>query len=133
MVLATDYPFLSVMWSMFVFFAWILWIWLLIYVYMDIFRRRDIGGGRKFLWVLFTLFVPYIGVFTYLIIEGRAMGDRSAAEQKQAQAQADDYIRSVAHNGTSSADQIDKANQLLSSGAITQDEYQALKAKALAH
>ncbi len=130
----SGYPFLSVMWSMFVFFAWILWIWLLIYVYMDIFRRKDIGGWGKFAWVAFTFLVPFIGVFTYLIVEGHAMGDRQMADQKRAQSQADDYIRSVAStNGTSSADQIDKANQLLSSGAITQDEYQTLKAKALAH
>jgi hypothetical protein len=128
----SGYPFLSVMWSMFVFFAWILWIWLLIYVYMDIFRRDDIGGWGKFGWVIFTIFLPFIGVFTYLIVEGRAMSDRRAAEAKQARAESDAYIRSVAHNGNSSADQIAQANQLLSSGAITQDEYQTLKAKALA-
>ena len=129
----SGYPFLSVMWSMFVFFAWVLWIWLLIYVYMDIFRRKDIGGWGKFGWIVFTLFLPYIGVFTYLIVEGRAMGDRRVAEEKQARAETDAYIRSVAHNGGgSSADQIAQANQLLSSGAITQDEYQTLKAKALA-
>jgi len=133
MVLASGYPFLSVMWSMFVFFAWILWIWLLIYVYMDIFRRHDIGGWAKTLWVVFTFLVPFIGVFTYLIVEGRAMGDRRAAEAQQAKQDMDNYVRSVASNGaSSSADQIERANKLLNSGAITPDEYQALKQKALA-
>jgi len=130
----TNYPLLSVFWSMVVFFAWILWIWLLIYVYMDVFRRTDIGGWGKFGWVIFTIFLPFIGVFTYLIVEGRAMGDRRMAEAKQARADSDAYIRSVANNGSSSsADQIAQANQLLNSGAITQDEYQTLKAKALAN
>jgi hypothetical protein len=133
MVLADGYPFLSVMWSMFVFFAWVLWIWLLIYVYMDIFRRNDIGGWGKTLWVVFTLFLPFIGVFTYLIVEGRAMGDRRAAEAQQAKQDMDNYVRSVASNGAgSSADQIAQANKLLNSGAITADEYQTLKQKALA-
>jgi hypothetical protein len=133
MVLADGYPFLSVMWSIFVFFAWILWIWLLIYVYMDIFRRDDIGGWGKTLWVVFTLIVPFIGVFTYLIVEGRAMGDRRTAEAQQAKQDMDNYVRSVASNGaSSSADQIERANKLLNSGAITPDEYQTLKQKALA-
>lgn len=129
----SGYPFLKVMWSIFVFFAWILWIWLLIYVYMDIFRRDDISGWGKFGWVVFTIFVPFIGVFTYLIVEGKAMGQREEADERQAKADTDAYIRSVAGNGSaSSADQIERARQLLNSGAITQDEYQALKAKALA-
>jgi hypothetical protein len=130
----SGYPFLSVMWSVFVFFAWILWIWLLIYVYMDIFRRNDIGGWGKFGWVIFTIFLPFIGVFTYLIAEGKGMDERRQKDARQAQADTDAYIRSVAHNGggNSSADQIAKANQLLNSGAITQDEYQTLKTKALA-
>jgi hypothetical protein len=133
MVLASGYPFLSVMWSMFVFFAWILWIWLLIYVYMDIFRRHDIGGWGKTLWVVFTLFLPFIGTFTYLIVEGRAMGDRRTAEAQQAKEDMDAYVRSVAANGAvSSADQIQRANKLLNDGAITQEEYQTLKQKALA-
>jgi uncharacterized membrane protein len=100
---------------------------------MDIFRRDDLSGWGKFGWVIFTIFLPFIGVFTYLIVEGRAMGERRMKEAQQAKSDTDAYIRSVAHNGNkSSADQIAQANQLLSSGAITQDEYQALKAKALA-
>jgi hypothetical protein len=130
----SGYPFLKVMWSIFVFFAWILWIWLLIYVYMDIFRRHDMGGWAKAAWVIFTIFLPFIGVFTYLIVYGHSMDERQAADAKQAKADTDAYIRSVASNGggSSSADQIERARQLLNSGAITQDEYQALKAKALA-
>jgi hypothetical protein len=106
---------------------------LLIYVYMDIFRRDDIGGWGKFGWVIFTIFLPFIGVFTYLIVEGRAMGDRRMKDAQRARSDTDAYIRSVANNGNSTADQIAQANQLLSSGAITQDEYQTLKAKALAN
>ncbi len=130
---SSNYPFLSVMWSMFVFFAWVLWIWMLIYVYMDIFRRHDIGGWGKFGWIIFTIFLPFIGVFTYLIVEGRAMGERRSLEARQARSDTDAYIRSVAGNGVSSADQIAKANELRSSGAITNDEYEKLKAHALAH
>jgi hypothetical protein len=120
------------MWSMIVFFGWILFIWLLITVYIDLFRRHDIGGWGKAGWIIFTILLPFIGVFTYLIVEGRAMHDRSAQEAREAKAQMDDYVRSVATtSANTSADQIAKAKQLLDNGAITPDEFQALKQKAL--
>ena len=131
----SDYPLLDAMWTMFIFFGWMLFIWLLILVYNDVFRRHDIGGGTKTLWVVFTLFLPFIGAFTYLIAQGKHMKERQQQDVVQAQAQLDDHIRSVAggHNGASnSADQIAKAKQLLDNGAISPDEYDRLKHKALA-
>ena len=129
MPLASDYPFLDVLWSMIIFFVFIIWIWLLITVFADIFRRRDIGGGMKAVWIIFVILLPYLGVFIYLIAEHDGMADRSMAQMQQAKAQQDDYIKSVA--GTSAADQIAQAKGLLDSGAISQTEFDALKAKAL--
>ncbi|HET6877319.1 MAG TPA: SHOCT domain-containing protein [Jatrophihabitans sp.] len=128
---ASSYPFLDAMWTMIVFFGWVLWIWLLITVYMDLFRRRDIGGWGKTGWIIFTILLPFIGVFVYLIAEGRAMESRRREDARAAQAEMDSYVRSVAKTG-GSADQIAQAKQLLDTGAITPDEYQALKQKALA-
>jgi hypothetical protein len=129
-VTAASYPFLDVMWTMLVFFAWIIWFWLLITVFADIFRRHDTSGWVKVAWIVFVIVLPFLGVFVYLIAESKGMAERSAAAQQQALAQTDDYIRSVASEGDS-AGQIAKAKQLLDSGAITATEYDALKAKAL--
>jgi len=128
--LASDYPFLDVLWSMIIFFVFIIWIWLLITVFADVFRRRDIGGGMKAVWLIFVILLPYLGVFIYLIAEHDGMADRSMAQMQQAKAQQDEYIKSVASNA-SPADQIAQAKSLLDSGAITQAEFDALKAKAL--
>lgn len=129
MLLAADYPFLDVLWTMLVFFLWIAWFWLVILIVIDIFRRRDASGGKKVLWLLFILFVPFLGVFVYLIANADDMARRRAEEMQTAQAQTDEYIRSVA-GGT--AAEIERAKGLLDSGAITQDEFDAIKAKALA-
>ncbi|SFL15105.1 SHOCT domain-containing protein [Geodermatophilus ruber] len=142
-----DYPLLDVMWSMFVFFGWILWIWLLIVVYTDVFRRQDIGGWAKAGWVVLTLFLPLIGVFVYLITQGRSMGERNEAQARAQRAAMDDYIRSVAGTGETApgttpasratpsngdgADQLMKAKSLLDSGAITADEYEVMKRRLL--
>ena len=131
MVLAADYPFLSVMWSMLVFFAWVIWFWLLITVFADLFRRHDIGGGAKVLWMIFVIILPYLGVFIYLITQNQGMGERNLARAQQAQSQFDAYVQSAAASGGSAAE-IEKAKALLDSGAITQAEYDALKQKALA-
>ena len=127
--LASDYPFLDVLWSMIIFFVFIIWIWLLITVFADVFRRRDIGGGMKAVWLIFVILLPYLGVFIYLIAEHDGMADRSMAQMQQAKAQQDEYIKSVA--GTSATDQIAQAKGLLDSGTISQAEFDALKAKAL--
>ena len=131
MALAAQYPFLDVLWTMLVFFAFIIWFWLLITVFADIFRRHNIGGGAKALWLIFVIILPFLGVFIYLIAEHDGMTERSM-KQAQAQQQAtDQYIKSVAGSGGSAAE-IEKAKGLLDSGAITQAEYDAMKAKALA-
>ena len=128
MPLAT-YTFLDVLWSMIIFFAFVIWIWLLITVFADIFRRRDASGFAKALWIIFVIILPYLGVLIYLIAEHNGMAERGEHQLRAAQAQQDAYIKSVA--GTSSADQIAQAKQLLDSGAITQAEFDALKQKAL--
>ena len=124
-----DYPFLDVLWSMCIFFAFIIWIWLLITVFADVFRRRDIGGGMKAIWIIFVILVPYLGVLIYLIAEHNGMADRNEAQMSQVKQQQDEYIKSVA--GSSPADQIAQAKSLLDSGTITQAEFDSMKAKAL--
>jgi hypothetical protein len=133
MVLAADYPLLDAFWTMLIFFFWVIWFWLLITVFADIFRRRDWSGWVKTLWVVFVIVLPYLGVFIYLITQGRHMAERREREIQAAQAQLDDRIRTVATtDGAGPATQIEKASQLLDSGAITQTEYEAIKQKALA-
>jgi hypothetical protein len=130
-MLAADYPFLDVLWTMLIFFAWVIWFWLLITVFADIFRRHDIGGGMKTLWIIFVIVLPFLGVFIYLIAEHDGMAERSTQQAQAQQAQMDAYVKSVAASGGSAAE-IEKAKQLLDSGAITQAEFDAIKAKALA-
>jgi hypothetical protein len=133
MVLAADYPLLNVFWTIMIFFIWVIWFWLLITVFIDLFRRHDLSGWLKALWAIFVIVLPYLGVFIYLITQGRHMAERNAREAQAAQAQLDDRIRTVAStNGGGAASEIEKANQLLSSGAITQAEFDAIKQKALA-
>jgi hypothetical protein len=130
-VLAADYPFLEILWTMLVIFAWVIWFWLLIGVIADLFRRRDIGGGKKTVWLIFLIFVPFLGVFAYLIANSEGMAERSAERAQAQQTQFDDYVKSVSATGGPAAE-IDKAKMLLDSGAITQAEFDAIKAKALA-
>ena len=127
---AADYPFLDVMWTMLVFFVWILWFWLLFGVWTDIFRRDDISGWGKAGWLIFTIFLPFLGVFVYLISQNKGMTDRSLQRAKAERAQFDDYVRDTAGSGGAAAE-IEKAKALLDSGAISQDEFDALKRKAL--
>jgi Short C-terminal domain/Phospholipase_D-nuclease N-terminal len=129
MPMAADYPFLDVFWSMIIFFFWVIWIWIVITVLIDIFRRRDIGGFAKAMWVIFVVILPWLGVLIYLIAQHDGMRERSIQQAQQQKEQFDSYVRDAAGG---SADQIAKAKQLLDSGAITQDEFAALKAKALA-
>jgi hypothetical protein len=126
---ASDYPFLDIFWTMIIFFLWVIWIWFLIAILSDVFRRHDIGGGKKAVWCLFIIFLPIVGALVYVIANGQGMAERNVKDAKQARQQTDDYIRSVAGGP---ADEIEKAKQLLDSGAISADEYAALKAKALA-
>ena len=131
MVLASDYPFLNILWTMIIFFAWVCWIWLVIVIFTDIFRRRDTSGWAKAAWIIFIILIPFIGVLIYLIAQHDGMAERSAKQAEQMQQQTDDYIRNVAAS-EGPAGQIEKAKGLLDSGAITQAEFDSLKAKALA-
>ena len=130
-MLLADYPFLGVLWSMLVFFVWVAWFMLLFKIVGDVFRRRDIGGGMKTLWLLFVLFVPFLGVFVYLIANNDEMAKRDLERAQAAQAQFNDYVQQAAGSGGAAAE-IDKAKKLLDSGAINESEFAALKAKALA-
>jgi ABC-type Fe3+ transport system permease subunit len=121
----------DVLLSMFVFFMWILWFWLLFTVFGDLFRRHDVSGWAKAGWTVFVIILPFLGVFIYLIAEGKGMAERNVKQAQQAQSQMDSYVRSVASSG-SATENIAKAKELLDSGAITQAEFEALKAKALA-
>ena len=131
MVLAADYPFLDVLWTLLVFFLWISWFMLLFHAIGDVFRRRDIGGGTKTLWLVFMLFAPFLGVFVYLIANSDEMAQRSAEQAAVARRETDEYVRSVAGSAGATGE-IERAKGLLDSGAINQQEYDAIKAKALA-
>ncbi len=129
MVIAADYPFLDVLWSMIIFFFWVIWIWIVITVLIDIFRRHDIGGWAKAAWVVFVVILPWLGVLVYLIVQHDGMRERSMSQAQAQRQQLDDYVRTTAGG---SAGEIAQAKELLDSGAITQEEFAALKAKALA-
>ena len=131
MVLAADYPFLDVLWSMLVFFAFVIWLWILFTVLGDIFRRHDISGWGKAGWTLLLVLLPYLGTFIYLVGNSKGMAERNAQRASEAQAQFDDYVRNAAGSGGATAE-IERAKQLLDSGAITQAEFDAIKQKALA-
>lgn len=134
---AADYPFLDVLWSILIFMAFFLWIWLAITCFADIFRRQDMGGFMKALWIILIIVTPYFGVLIYLIVYHRGMAERNAKGQEQAQQAFDDRVREAAGSGGSggsggSAAEIEKAHGLLQSGAINEAEFESLKAKALA-
>ena len=131
MVVLADYPFLDVMWTMLVFFLWVAWFWMLFGVWGDIFRRRDLSGVGKTGWFIFTLVLPFLGVFVYLVSQNDGMNQRNAERAQAQRGQMDDYVRSTAGGGGAAAE-IEKAKQLLDSGAISQPEFEALKQKALA-
>ena len=130
MVIAADYPLMDIIWTMLVFFGWVIWFWILISILSDIFRRHDIGGWGKAAWTLFVIILPFLGVLVYLIAEGKEMAERRAADVMANKAAFDDYVRDVAAGGATA--EIEKAKQLLDSGAIDQAEFEKLKAKALA-
>jgi predicted PurR-regulated permease PerM len=130
-VVAADYPFLDVLWTMLIFFIWIAWFMILFRVLIDIFRRHDIGGGSKVLWIVLVILVPFLGVFVYIITQSHHMAERDMKQAAAAQAQFDEHVKSVAGSGGPAAE-IEKANALLSSGAITQAEFDEIKRKALA-
>jgi len=129
-LIAADYPFLDVLWTMVIFFLWVMWFWLLFTVWADIFRRHDLSGLGKTGWLIFTIILPFLGVFVYLIGQSEGMTQRTIERQRGERAQFDDYVRETAGTG-GAASEIERAKQLLDSGAINQMEFEAIKAKAL--
>ena len=130
-VLAADYPFLDILWTMILFFAWVAWIWIAITCFVDVFRRDDIGGGHKAAWIVFIILIPFLGVLVYLMAQHDGMRERALAQAKAQQAAMDDYVRQTAGGG-SAATEIAKAKELLDAGTITQADFDAIKAKAVA-
>jgi hypothetical protein len=130
-MIAADYPFLDVFWTMLVFFVWVAWFMLLFRVIGDVFRRDDTSGFGKVLWLIFVIAVPFLGVFIYLMVNNQGMTGRNLARARAQQQQFDQQVQAAAGSG-GVAGEIDKAKQLLDSGAITQSEFDAIKQKALA-
>ena len=128
LVAVADFPFLEVLWTMIVFFAWVIWLWTAITVLGDVFRRHDIGGWQKAAWVVFVIVVPFLGVLVYLISQHDGMRERGMRQAEAQKAAFDDYVREAAGG---SAAEIAKAKQLLDAGTITQAEFDAIKAKAV--
>jgi len=129
-VILANYNFASFLWDVLVIFAFVIWFWLLVVVFGDVFRRRDISGWGKAGWIILVIVLPYLGVFIYLIAEHDGMAERNTQQVQAQQAVADQYIRSVS-GSSGPASEIETAKNLLDSGAITQAEYDSLKAKAL--
>src|SRR3954466_13928176 len=133
---ASNYPLMDAFWTMIVFFAWVIWFWMLIVIFSDLFRRSDVSGWGKAGWFVLILLVPYIGVLIYLIAQGKHMAERRQQDAIQSKNQFDDYVRQVSatpSNGNgNAADESAKGNQLLDRGATTSNECEALKHKTLA-
>ena len=134
-MLATNYPILDAFLTMLYFFLFVIWIWLLITVFIDIFRSRDMGGGAKALWCIFVIILPFLGVFVYLIARGGKMQERAAADAADQQKAFDAYIKQTAgtaDSGDGVADQLSKLADLKAKGVITDAEFEAQKSKLLA-
>ena len=128
---ASSYPFLDILWTTLIFFAWVIFIWIAVTVLIDVFRRHDISGWGKAGWTIFVVFLPWLGVLIYLIVNHDGMAERKMRDMERSQGLFDDYVRRTAGTG-GAASEIEKAKQLLDSGAINQAEFEAIKAKALA-
>jgi len=126
-----SYPLLGAFWTILEIFLWVLWIWILIYVFIDIFRSRDLSGGAKALWFIFVLFIPLVGVLVYLIARGGSMHERAVQQAQQADADARAYIQQAA-GSQSPADQLTRLADLRDRGVITPEEFEREKAKVLA-
>ena len=131
-MLGNDYPIADLFLTMLWFFLFIIWIWLLIMVFSDIFRSHDIGGGVKALWCIFIIILPFLGVFVYLLARGGSMHERQAQQAAQQQQAFDQYVRQAAGTpGADTASQLEKLAGLKSSGVLTEEEFQSEKAKLL--
>ena len=130
-MLAYTYPLADLFGTMLGIFVFLIWFWLLVIIFGDIFRSRDMGGGAKALWVIFVIILPFLGIFVYLIARGGKMHERAEQAAQQQQQAFDDYVKQTA-GGSSSVDQLAKLADLKQSGAITDAEFEAQKAKLLA-
>ena len=128
---ADGYPLADLMWTFVLFFAFLVYFWLIITVFGDLFRRHDVSGWGKTAWVVFVFVIPLIGALTYLISQGHGMADRRMKEMDQAKQETDAYIRTVAAPGYHGVDEISRGKELLDRGAISQDEFDELKRRAL--
>jgi Short C-terminal domain/Phospholipase_D-nuclease N-terminal len=129
---ASSYPLLNVFWSIFEFFLWIIWIWILIMIFIDIFRSHDLSGWAKALWFLFVLFIPLIGVLVYLIARGGSMHERAVAQARHQDAEFRQYVQQAAASSpASTADQLSKLADLRDRGVISAEEFEREKAKVL--
>jgi hypothetical protein len=127
-----DYPFFEVFWTLFVFFLWVMWFWLLFTIFGDIFRRHDLSGWGKTGWLIFTIVLPFLGVFVYLISQHDGMTQRNIERAKAQQERFDTYVRETAEGSSGgAAGEIERAKALLDSGAINQEEFERIKQRAL--
>ena len=131
-MLVADFTFFDFFWSMLVFFLWVMWFWLLFTIWTDIFRRDDISGWGKAGWLVFTIVLPFLGAFVYLITQDDGMRKRGTARARRDQQQFDEYVRETAGSGGGAAAEIERGKELLDRGVITQAEFDVLKANALA-
>lgn len=131
MILATDYPLLEIFWTILVFFAFIVWLMILFTVLGDIFRRHDVGGATKVLWIIVIILLPYLGTFVYLITQHTGMSERAQRQQKAVEDEFGKYVRSVAASDDPT-EKIAKAHELLERGAINEAEFEQIKRQALA-
>jgi hypothetical protein len=131
-MLAYTYPLADLFGTMLGFFVLIIWLWLLIIVFSDIFRSRDLGGVAKMFWVLFVIILPFLGIFVYLIARGGKMHERAAAQAAQQQEAFDSYVKQAAGTGTDSTEQLAKLADLKNQGVLTEAEFESQKAKILA-
>jgi hypothetical protein len=129
---SAEYPFLDLMWTMLVFFCWIAWFWLLFVVVGDLFRRSDVSGWAKAGWTVLVIVLPFLGILLYLCTQGRHLAERRLARELDARRRFDDHVRSVSTVDRSGAAEIAEARRLLEEGVIDDEEYHALKRKALA-
>ena len=130
MLIASSYPFWDVFWTILIFCAWVVYIWIAIMVLIDVFRRDDLSGWAKAAWVVAVIVLEWIGALIYLIVNHIGMSERRSRQERAAQAEVDAYVRGVAGTG-GPASEIDTAKRLLDSGAIDQAEFDSIKAKAL--
>ena len=122
----------QVFWSMLWFFLFFIWIWLLISLFGDIFRSKDLSGWGKALWTIFIIILPFLGVLVYLIVRGNSMQERALQDAANRESQFRGYVQSVATTGGGAADELAKLADLRDKGVISQEEFDAAKAKALA-